>query len=139
MASREQILQAIDALAAVDGALFDPKSLAEDVVGVAAAFPERGDFESAIAATVRMLGLIIADKIDVSSLSDDYEGWECCHYQHRASRGVKATMRIMFVRVDGKVRVRGFGDRRPPADFYRRMAGVERMGLEGFETRDLQE
>ena len=136
MASRETILRAIEELASVEGVLFDPASLAEDVVGVAAAFPEPGDFEAAIAATVRMLGLISSGRVDVSSLSDDYEGWECCHYQHRASQGVKATMRIMFSRADDGVRVRGFGERRRPADFYHRMAEIGRMGLEPSEPRD---
>ena len=131
MASAERILAAIDALAAVEGVLFDPASLAEDVVGVAAAFPEPGDFEAAIAATARMLGLIAEGRVDVSSLADDYEGWECCHYQPRVARGVRATMRIMFSRSADGVRVRGFGERRRPEDFYRRMAEVERLGLEG--------
>jgi len=130
MINAEQILAAIDALAGTEGVLFDPRSLAEDVVGVAAAFPESDDFEAAIAATVRMLGLIVRDKVDVSSLSDDYEGWECCHYQPRAARGARATMRIMFVRAQDGVRVRGFGERRRPEDFYRRMANVERMSME---------
>jgi len=131
MASAEQILAAIDALAAIEGVQFDPVSLAEDVVGVAAVFPESGDFEAAIAATARTLGLIVEGRVDVSSLVDDYAGWECCHYQPRAARGVRATMRIMFVREEGSVRVRGFGERRRPEDFYRRMAEVERLGLEG--------
>ena len=131
MASAEQITRAISALASVEGVEFDAKSLVQDVVGVSAAFPEPGDFEAAIAATIRMLKLIVGGKVDVSRLSDDYEGWECCHYQHRALQGSRATMRIMFARVEGVVRVRGFGDRRQPEDFYRRMAAVERMGLEG--------
>ena len=120
---------AIEALADVEGAYFDARSLAEDVVGIAAAFPEPGEFEAAIAATARMLGLIVSDRIDVSRLSDDYEGWERCHYQHHASQGTKATMRIMFTRAEGSVRVRGFGNRRCPEDFYRRMADVERLEL----------
>lgn len=133
MASAEQVLGAIDALASVEGVQFDPRSLVEDVVGVAAAFPEPGGFEAAIVATVRMLGLIVDGRVDVSSLADDYEGWECCHYQPRAACGAKAAMRIMFARVGGCVRVRGFGERRHPEDFYRRMAEVERLALEGQE------
>ncbi len=131
MASTQQILAAIDVLASIEGILFDPKSLAEDVVGVAAAFPDKDDFEAAISATARTLGLIVEGRVDVSILSDDYEGWECCHYQARAMRGMKATMRIMFTRADDGVRVRGFGERRRPEDFYRRMAKVERLGLTG--------
>lgn len=139
MASRDMIIQAIEELAAVEGAFFDPRSLAEDVVGVAAAFPEPEEFEAAIAATARMVGLIVSGRVDVGSLSDDYEGWECCHYQHRASQGVRATMRIMFTRVEDGVRVRGFGDRRRPGDFYRRMADVERMDLGASRPQDLTE
>lgn len=136
MASRETILRAIEELASVEGVFFDPASLVEDVVGVAVAFPEPGDFEAAIAATARMLGLVSSGRVDVSSLSDDYEGWECCHYQHRVSQGVKATMHIMFSRADDGVRVRGFGERRRPEDFYRRMAEIGRMGLKSPEPQD---
>ena len=133
MASVERILQAITSLSAVEGVEFDPKSLAEDVVGVAAALPEEGEFEAAIAATVRMLGLIVAERVDVSALSEDYEGWECCHFQPHTGCGEKATMRIMLTRTEGAVRVRGFGDRRLPDDFYRRMAAVGRPDLQGHD------
>lgn len=129
MISDRQIEAAIVNLANVEGVSFDPRFLVEDVCGVATAFPESEDFESAIAATARMLGLIVNDKVDVGQLRDDYAGWSCCHYQPRATRGARATMRIMFSRVDGTVRVRGFGDRRLPADFYHRMAELGRVGL----------
>ncbi len=78
-----------------------------------------------------MLGLIVGGRVDVSNLAYDYEGWECCRYQPRAARGARATMRFMFSRSADGVRVRGFGKRRRPDDFYRRMAEVERLGLEG--------
>ena len=124
--SPERICRAIDWLAAINGVSFDIKSLAEDVACLARTFPENDDFEAAVVSTVRALDLIVSGRVDTSKLSDDYERWECCHYQRRVMQGERATMRIMFAREDGHVRVRGFGDRNQPDDFYRRMANVER-------------
>lgn len=126
MISAKRIERAISALAHVDGAQFDSHFLVQDVVGVAVAFPDFDDFEAAIASTVRALKLVLSGKAATSSLSDDYEGWECFHYQHRVSQGARATMRMMFKRTDGGIRVRGFGNRRIPEDFYRRMACIGR-------------
>ena len=127
MASKGQILAAIDTLAGVEGVLFDARSLAEDVVGMAAAFPSPEDLDAAVAATARMLTLLVEGRVDASTLADDYEGWECCHYQYRVGQGVRATMRIMFSRAQDDIRVRGFGDRRLPAEFYFRMVKVGRL------------
>lgn len=127
MISTELIARAISELACIDGVEFDAKSLVQDVVGVAMAFPSPDDFEAAMAATHRMLKLVVDGSVNVSHLIDDYEGWECCHYQHRVLQGAKANMRIMFQRTSSMVRVRGFGNRRQPEDFYRRMAEIGRM------------
>lgn len=129
MISTRQLELAVSELSEVGGVYFDPAFLVEDVAGVARSFPEPGDFEAAIASTVRMLGLIVEGKVDVSRLEDDYQGWSCCHYQHRIAQGTRATMRLMFTRDGENVRVRGFGDRKMPADFYHRMAEIGRMGL----------
>ncbi|MBQ9004546.1 MAG: hypothetical protein IJ087_22130, partial [Eggerthellaceae bacterium] len=122
-----QIEQAVGVLAGVEGVYFDERYLVQDVIGVAEVFPDVGDFEAAITATARMLRHIVEGKVDTSSLGDDYEGWECCHYQPVVAQGGKATMRIMFARDGQVVRVRGFGDRRLPEDFYRRMAEIGRL------------
>ena len=47
-----------------------------------------------------MLGLISLGRVDVSGLSDDFEGRERCHYRHRASQGMNVAIRIMFSRAD---------------------------------------
>lgn len=127
MVSVPQIEQAVASIAGVEGVHFDGHFLVHDVLGIAEVFPEPNEFEAAIAATVRMLGQIVAGKVDTSSLGADYEGWECCHYQPVVAQGSKATMRIMFARNEEGIRVRGFGDRRLPDDFYRRMAEIGRM------------
>ena len=59
-----------------------------------------GDFEVEITVTVWMLGLISLGRVDVSGLSDDFEGRERCHYRHRASQGMNVAIRIMFSRAD---------------------------------------
>lgn len=138
MISAESVEAAIASLAGVEGASFDAAFLVQDVLGMARAFPEEADFEAAIASTVRMLGQIVSGKVDASGLEDDYEGWESCHYQHRVAQGAKADMRIMFARdSDGTVRVRGFGQRWLPADFYRRMAELGRPELDAQPEREV--
>lgn len=134
--SESDILWAIDALFAVDGIAMDPVKAVVDVMGLAAAYPDGDDFAWAVSSTVRMLGRIVAGKVDTSSLTDDYEGWRSCHYQHRPGQGVKARLRIMFAEADDIIRVRGFGERGMPADFYRRMAEVDRPGLPGGNEGD---
>lgn len=121
MISNHQIEGAVKQLSSAENVYFDARFLVEDVIATAQAFPEEEEFLSAIASTVRMLKLIAQGRVDVGHLSEDYEGWSCCHYQHRITQGTRATMRIMFARVDGAIRVCGFGNRRMPADFYRRM------------------
>ena len=74
MADAEQVAREISELARVEGVYFDGRSLAQDVVGVPRTFPEPGEFEVAITATKRMLGLIVDGKVDMSRIADDYEG-----------------------------------------------------------------
>lgn len=129
MNSNEPLEQAIEQLSSLDYVWFNTRFLVEDVACVYAAFPEKLEFEAAIVSTMRVLKLIAAGRVDASVLKDDYEGWKSCHYQHRVGQGIKADMRIMYQLIDGVVRVRGFGERRAPADFYWRMAGASRAAL----------
>lgn len=127
MISSSHIEQALAAITRVDGIYFDERFLVQDIVGLAEVFTNPHEFDSAIAATVRILELVVAGKVDTNSLGADFEGWERCHYQPIVAQGGRATMRIMFVREGQVVRVRDFGDRRLPDDFYRRMAEIGRL------------
>ncbi|MBQ9000596.1 MAG: hypothetical protein IJ087_01930 [Eggerthellaceae bacterium] len=127
--SRTDVLWAIDALFGVEGVEMDPRKAVDDIMGLAKAYSDQDDFVSAVSSTVRMLGRLKDGTVDTSSLADDYEGWRCCHFQHKTGQGVKARMRIMYAEADGTIRVRGFGERGVPADFYRRMAEIDRLNL----------
>lgn len=129
MIGAEALLGAIASISAVEGVFMSASSLAQDVVAVARAFPEKDDFDAAIANTARALGHIASGRVVASDLGDDYEGWHAYHYQHCVAQGEKADMRVMYRVGDGQVFVRGFGHRREPADFYRRMAAADRKSF----------
>ena len=79
MNSNEPLEQAIEQLSSLDHVWFNTRLLVEDVACVYAAFPEKSEFEAAIASTVRVLRLIAAGRVDASELKDDYEGGSSCH------------------------------------------------------------
>lgn len=126
MISIEQIRQAIETVAAVDGVEFDADMLVDDALVLAYAFTDAEEYAAAIQATARALELLAAGRVAASQLDEDYEGWRSYHYQHRVAQGAKADMRIMFRSAGNAIQVRGFGHRRMPADFYRRMSEIGR-------------
>jgi len=131
MVSEGRIEQAITLIASIEHVYLDPVCLVEDVIGLAKAFPQDADFESAVFQTARAMQLLVDRKVSSSALENDFEGWDCHHYQMRVVQGERARLRIMYEFTQDGVRVRGFGDRRMPADFYRRMAGERRLHLAG--------
>lgn len=124
--SKRLIRQAIESLSEIDGVLMDPANLVEDAFLLAFAFPHDNDYLAACASTRRALKRLAAREVDASSLKYEFEGWESYHYQHRVGQGVKATCRIMYRRTPSGIKVKGFGHRRVPADFYERMAAATR-------------
>lgn len=126
--SRGLIAQAVESIAEVEGVLMSPESLVEDVFLLAYAFPEEADFKAACASTCRALNNLVAGKVTPSALKYDFEGWSSYHYQPRVGQGVRATCRIVYKTVEGGIRVKGFGHRRIPQDFYERMSQMQRRG-----------
>ena len=126
MISEAVLLEAAEAVSAVKGLAMDPNDLVEDVFLLAHAFPEERDFKAAIAGTCRVLGRLIAGAVTPSDLKYDLSGWSWYHYQPWVGQGVRAMCRIMFRCIEGGIEVKGFGHRRIPEDFYRRM-GAGRM------------
>ena len=126
MISEAVLLQAAETVSAVKGLAMDPNDLVEDVFLLAHAFPEERDFKAAVASTCRALGRLIAGAVTPSDLKYDLSGWSSYHYQPWVGQGVRAMCRITFRRIEGGIEVKGFGHRRIPEDFYRRM-GAGRM------------
>lgn len=126
MISEAVLLEAAEAVSAVKGLAMDPNDLVEDVFLLAYAFPEERDFKAAVASTCRALGRLVAEAVTPSDLKYDLSGWSSYHYQPWVGQGVRAMCRIMFRRIEGGIEVKGFGHRRIPEDFYRRM-GAGRM------------
>lgn len=124
--SKRLIRQAIESFSEIDGVLMDPANLVEDAFFLAFAFPHDNDYLAACASTRRALERLAAREVDASSLKYEFEGWESYYYQHRVGQDVKATCRIMYRRTSSGIKVKGFGHRRIPADFYERMAAAAR-------------
>mgnify|MGYP006888071078 CR=1 FL=1 len=122
--SEEALRDAIVAIAKVKNVLMDPQALLEDVLALSYALPDEREYRAAIANTCRALEQLTDGKVQSSSLKYAHEGWISYHYQHAGAQGARADMRIMY-RLEGeKLKIRGFGHRDMPEDFYVRMAEV---------------
>ncbi len=122
--SEGALRDAIVAIAEVKNVLTDPRALAEDALALSHALPDEREYRAAIANTCRALEQLAYGKVQSSSLKYVHEGWLSYHYQHTVAQGARADMRIMY-RLEGKkLKVRGFGHRDIPEDFYVRMAEV---------------
>ena len=66
---------------------------------------------------------VVAGRVVSSApLVGDHLGWSSYHYQHRVAQGQRADMRLEWMAVDKGIRVRAFGHRFIPEDFYRRVS-----------------
>lgn len=122
--SKDLIRRAIAALSEVEHVRMSAASLVEDVVLLAYAFPGQGDFMAACASTARALEQLVENAVVPGNLKYEFEGWQSYHYQHRVGQGMRADCRIMYRRTGDGIEVKGFGHRRIPADFYKRMGEV---------------
>lgn len=113
---------AIDLISAVSGLQMDPDDLADDVILLSVSFEDEGDFLKAASATERALRQLVNDEVDASPLAHNLQGWFSYHYQHARAQGARADMRIGFQWTEKGIRVRAFGHRDVPSDFYQRVA-----------------
>ena len=113
---------AIDLIAGVPGLEMDADDLADDVVLMSLSWPDEAEFLKAAAATERAMRQLCAGTVTAAPLKHDLAGWFSYHYQHARAQGGRADMRIAFRPVKDGIRVRAFGHRDMPTDFYRRIA-----------------
>jgi len=128
MAVDKGILKAaIVQISSVKGVNMPVETLMDDVVLLAAVWPDERDFAQAVASTVRALEHVVAGKVTPSPLEADLGGWFSYHYQLRRGQGERAVLRIIF-QPDGEggICVKGFGHRFKPADIYHRVVLGER-------------
>lgn len=123
---KSMLKAAIVQIASIDGISMPADLLAEDVILLAAVWPDEQDFAQAVASTARALKQIAASQITPSPFEDDLDGWFSYHYQLRRSQSERAVMRIVFQPAEECVRIKGFGHRFKPADMYRRMVTGKR-------------
>lgn len=116
------IVGAAHAVANVNGVQADARALLEDSYLLAMAFSDEQEYLSAMANTVRALGQVVAGTVSSSQLKYDHRGWLSYHYQHKVGQGARADMRIVFRREGAGIRLRAFGHRNLPKDFYERIA-----------------
>lgn len=109
----------IDVVAAVRGIEMDPDALVDDIVFMSFVFGD--DFEMAMSAVVTSLTLVVQRRISPTHLVRNLANWTSFHFQSQRIQGHPADLRIIYQRSDTTVRVLGFGHRRLPDDFYRRM------------------
>lgn len=112
---------AIDLIAGVPGLEMDADDLADDVVLMSLVWPDEVEFLLAVSATERAMRQLCAGTVSAAPLKHDLAGWLSYHYQHARVQGARADMRIAFKPVEDGIRVRAFGHRDTPTDFYRRI------------------
>ena len=120
--SRDLVIGAAHAIADVEGVEADARTLLEDAFLLSLAFSIEDDYLSAVANTCRALRQIVRDEVSPAHLKYNHEGWSSYHYQHKVKQGAHADMRIVFKRIDGHVRLRAFGHRNLPKDFYEHLS-----------------
>lgn len=108
----------------------DPDALAEDAWLLAESFPDERDYLAAVLATERALALVANGRVTSSFLGGELAGWSSYHYQHAVGQGSPADMRVEWRRAGDGVRVRGFGHRWRPVDFYVRVSSSREKGRE---------
>jgi hypothetical protein len=109
----------IDLVAAVQFIEMDPDALVDDVLLMSMVFGD--DFEMAMAAVVNALTFIVQGRVSPSHLVHNLRNWTSFHFQSQRALGNPADLRIVYQSRDTSVRVRGFGHRHLPDDFYRRL------------------
>ena len=119
--STDTVIGAALAIADVDGVEADAHAVIEDAFLLAYAFADEEDYLAAVANTRRALRQLCDGAVSPSQLKYDYKGWCSYHFQHRVAQGARADMRIIFKRTSTGVRLRAFGHRNLPKDFYERV------------------
>ena len=109
-------------IASVENVEADAATLIEDAYFLSLAFSDETDYRYAVTNTVRALNQLVAQSVSTSALKHDHLGWHSYHYQHKVGQKTRADMRIIFRREGDKLRLRAFGHRNLPKDFYERVA-----------------
>ena len=120
--SSDLIAHAASAIASVKGIEADADSIIEDAYLLSLAFTEPNDFLSAVANTQRAIAQLVEGTVSPAQLKYEHAGWLAYHYQHKVVQGQRADMRIIFCRTESGIRLRAYGHRSLPKDFYERVA-----------------
>jgi hypothetical protein len=120
--SDEEIINAAHAIAGVDKIEADARAVLEDAYLLSMAFTDRDEYLNAVANTVRALRQLSQGVVSSSQLKCDHADWLSYHYQHKIEQGRRADLRIVFRREGGRIRLRAFGHRNLPKDFYERIS-----------------
>jgi hypothetical protein len=125
MAIRKEVIRSkIATISQIPNINMDYAALVQDLICLAAAFPDEKTYDKACESTVDALKKIVEGKVQSAGLKYDFSDWKSYHYQSVVAQGAKADCRIMFRRIDGGIEVKGFGHRSTPADFYKRMSAA---------------
>lgn len=126
--SDSQIDEWIEIIASIGGMEMDPNDLAEDTIIVAEVCDDDNQFKTAMGAVYRALNQLVKHQVSASHLERNLATWKSYHFQSERTQGHPADMRICFMEVESgpeskasTIRVRAFGFRHIPADFYKRI------------------
>ncbi len=122
MISHDLIINAARTIADVEGVEASARALLEDAFLLSMAFSDEDEYLSAVANTRRALGQLVRNEVSPAQLKYDHRGWSSYHYQHKVKQEARADMRIVFKRIDTGIRLRAFGHRNLPVDFYERLS-----------------
>jgi len=112
----------IDTISLIPKLEMDPNALGDDVIITAEVCDDDQKFTTAMHAVYRALNQLIKQQVSTSDLERNLADWKSFHFQSERTQGHPADMRICFKHKDAStIRVRGFGFRHLPSDFYRRI------------------
>ena len=117
--------RAIAIISSVRGLHMNPDVLADDVILLAYVWPDEDEFKIAVTNLHRAMTQLVEGDAEGGELKYDFAGWRSFHFPHRRGQHSRADMRIVYMRIDSGIRVKGFGNRHLPADIYQRLAELE--------------
>lgn len=119
--NNNDIAEAIQKIGSIENIMMDVDSLVDDVFFLSLAYTDAIHFHLAVNQICDSLQQICKNKMLGQPLVSNLSDWRSYHFQSRRVKKQKADLRIVFKDEGTFVRVRAFGNRHTPTDFYKRI------------------
>ena len=113
----------IDIISEMRGIEMNVDELIDDVFILTIAYPDPLVFQKCTIQIIHSIEMIVAGRIKGTPLSGNLSGWRSYHFQSERTNGHRADLRLVYQEVGELIRIRGFGNRDLPSDFYQRIYG----------------